>query len=259
MFTDFATSEFLSEPESDLHVPFVPTDEKVVQAMLELGGVSANDLLYDLGSGDGRIVVAAAKERGARAIGIDMDPLRVAEAREYAGWTGVEDLVEFIEDDLFCADFSAASVVTLYLLQTVNLELRPRLLKELRPGTRIVSHDFDMGSWKPDEKISAGGTNIYLWIVPAAIAGVWRWQTTDGRQHRVELQQEFQAISGKAWIDGEPAQLQAAELRGSRLQLTIQEHAAAPPETFIARYVNGELVPIAGSTSTFAAAMVAER
>lgn len=243
MFTDLADDLF-SELESNLAVPFVPTDEKIVEAMLELAGVNDQDVLYDLGCGDGRIVVAAAKDRGARAIGIDMDPQRIEEAQEYAGWTGVEYLVQFVEDDILCAEFSDATVVTMYLLQTVNLELRPRILSELQPGTRIVSHAFDMGAWKADEKISAGGTNVYLWIVPADVEGVWQWQTAEGRRFEVELKQEFQELSGKAWIDGKAAQLVSAELRGARLQLSIQEDGAASPTTFTARCKDGQLLPL---------------
>lgn len=243
MFTDLA-DDLYSELESGLAVPFVPTDEQVVEAMLDLAGVNEKDILYDLGSGDGRIVVSAAKDRNTRAIGIDMDPQRIEEAREYAGWTGVEYLVQFIEDDIFCAEFSDATVVTMYLLQTVNLELRPRLLNELQPGTRIVSHAFDMGAWKPDEQVRIGGTNVYLWVIPADVEGKWEWQTADGRRFRVRLRQEFQELHGQAWIDDKLVELQSAELRGARLQLTIQAAGAAVPETFTARYKNGALLPV---------------
>jgi hypothetical protein len=243
LFTDLA-DDFYSELESNLVVPFVPTDEKIVEAMLDIAGVNENDVLYDLGSGDGRIVVTAAKERNTRAIGIDMDPQRIEEAREYAGWTGVDYLVEFIEDDIFCAEFSDASVITMYLLQTVNLELRPRLLSELQPGTRIVSHAFDMGAWKADETVRVNSTNVYLWVVPADIEGGWQWQTGDGRRFHVELQQEFQELSGKAWIDNKPAELISAELRGTRLQLAIDASDALNPEIFTARFKDGQLLPL---------------
>lgn len=149
-----------------LDVPYVPTNQKVVDAMLELAGVSDNDVVYDLGCGDGRIVITAAKKYGASGRGIDIDPERIREARENARQAGVEDQVEFVEADLFESDFSEASVVTLYLLSSVNMKLRPILLKQLKPGTRIVSHAFDMGDWEPEETRTIDGARIYLWTVP---------------------------------------------------------------------------------------------
>lgn len=225
-----------------LDVPYVPTREAVVQAMLEMGQVRENDLLYDLGSGDGRIVITAAKERGARGVGIDLDPQRVQEAKANAKQAGVEDKVEFIEGDLFAVDFSKATVVTMYLLPMVNLKLRPRILSELPPGTRVVSHAFDMNDWQPDRKAQVSGSYVYLWIVPAPVEGTWQWRTADGKGYRVELVQQFQQVSGKAWVDGRPAQLQAAELTGDQLRLTVQADDAAAAAVFSARYMNGRLV-----------------
>lgn len=157
---------YSSHSEIVLDVPFVPTDEAVIEAMLDLADVGPNDVLYDLGSGDGRILIAAAMNRNTRGIGIELDPLRIADAMEEAGHAGVEYLVDFLEEDFFEADLSEATVVSLYLLQSVNLQLRPKLLSELRPGTRIVSHAFDMGDWKPDDWTKVGGISIYKWIVP---------------------------------------------------------------------------------------------
>src|SRR3954451_20138622 len=134
--------------------------------MLERAKVGKGDVLYDLGSGDGRIPVTAAKRFGIRAHGIDIDPQRIEEARENARRNGVSHLVEFRQEDLFKAKFSDASVVTLYLLPDLNVKLRPRLLAELKPGTRIVSHQFDMGTWKPEQKVELNGRTIYLWTVP---------------------------------------------------------------------------------------------
>src|SRR5581483_10807726 len=131
-------------------VPFVPTTAQAVQAMLKLADVKRTDTVYDLGCGDGRIVIAAAKDFGARAVGIDIDPVRIREANENAKKAGVQNRVKFIEEDLFKADFHEATVVTLFLLPQVNLQLNPKLMKELKPGTRIVSNTFDMGDWKPD-------------------------------------------------------------------------------------------------------------
>ena len=147
-------------------VIFVPTDFQVVIAMLKLAEVTSKDMVYDLGCGDGRFVVTAARQFGARGVGIDIDPERIKEARELAARTGAGDRVRFIESDLFEADISEATVVTLYLLTRLNLKLRPKLLKELKPGTRIVSHAFDMGDWKPEKSESVGSSSIYLWRVP---------------------------------------------------------------------------------------------
>ena len=149
-----------------LDVPYVPTAPDLVAAMLKLADVHKGDILYDLGCGDGRIVIAAAKQYGARATGIDIDPVRIKEARENAQKEGVVDQVKFLQQDLFTADFHDADAVTLYLLPSVNLKLRPKL-QQLKPGTRIVSHSFDMGDWKPDKIVDIDGRFIYLWTIPA--------------------------------------------------------------------------------------------
>jgi SAM-dependent methyltransferase len=148
-------------------VIYVPTSPEVVDAMLKMANVTKDDLVYDLGCGDGRIVVAAARAYGARAIGIDIDPQRIAEAKANAKTAAVEGRVKFILGDLFEQDFHDATVVTLYLLNQLNLKLRPKLWKELKPGTRVVSHAFDMGDWQPEQKQDVGGTTIYLWRIPA--------------------------------------------------------------------------------------------
>jgi ribosomal protein L11 methylase PrmA len=148
-------------------VVFVPTPQEVVDKMLELAKVGKGDVLYDLGCGDGRIPVTAAKRFGIRGVGIDIDPQRIKEATENARKNGVSGLVQFRQEDLFKAHFRQATVVTLYLLPELNVKLRPRLLAELKPGTRIVSHQFDMGTWKPERKLELNGRTIYLWTVPA--------------------------------------------------------------------------------------------
>jgi tRNA G37 N-methylase Trm5 len=148
-------------------VPYVPTPENVVEAMLKLGEVKKGDILYDLGSGDGRIVITAAKNFGIRGTGIDINPERIQEANANAKSAGVTDRVKFLNQDLFEADFKDATVVTLYLLPSINLKLRPKLWKELKPGTRIVSHSFDMGDWAPEKKIEVDGRYLYLWRVPS--------------------------------------------------------------------------------------------
>jgi SAM-dependent methyltransferase len=146
-------------------VIFVPTRDAVIEAMLDTAGVGPNDIVYDLGCGDGRIVVAAAK-RGARAVGIDIDPQRIVEAKQRAADGGVTDKVTFLEQDLFQSDIREATVVTLYLLPSLNVKLRPMLMEQLRPGTRIVSHDFDMGDWKPEKTVEADGKTVYFWTIP---------------------------------------------------------------------------------------------
>lgn len=160
-------SPLVAQPGRAPDVMFVPTPQEVVDDMLCLAGVKKGDVVYDLGSGDGRIPITAARRFGVRAVGIDIDPDRIREANENARKAGVSHLVEFRNEDLFLANWREATVITLYLLPELNLRLRPRLLKELKPGTRIVSHQFDMGDWKPDKKLEANGRTVYVWTVPA--------------------------------------------------------------------------------------------
>jgi SAM-dependent methyltransferase len=155
------------KPAQQPDVIFVPTPHEVVDDMLRLANVGKGDVLYDLGSGDGRIAIAAAKKFGIKAVGIDIDPQRISEANENARKAGVSHLVEFRQEDLFKADFREATVVTLYLLPDLNVKLRPRLWEELKPGTRIVSHQFDMGSWKPEKRLESNGRLVYFWTIPA--------------------------------------------------------------------------------------------
>ena len=154
-------------PQVQINAPFVPNAEEVVRAMLKMAQVKSSDTVYDLGCGDGRIVIAAAKEYGAHGVGIDIKPDLIRESRANAQKAGVEALVKFEVNDLFEADIHNASVVVLYLLPDMNLRLRPKLLRDLKPGTRIVSHDFDMGPWKAEKEEAVGSGRIYLWIVPA--------------------------------------------------------------------------------------------
>ena len=157
-------------------VVYVPTTDAAVDAMLKLAGVKKTDVVYDLGCGDGRIVITAAQKFGARGVGIDIDPVRIGEAKENAKKAGVENLVKFVENDLFLSDIREASVVTLFLLPQLNLKLRPKLLQDLKPGTRIVSNTFDMGDWKPEKQVTVDPNDeydsglskkVFLWIVPA--------------------------------------------------------------------------------------------
>ncbi|MGH8691670.1 MAG: SAM-dependent methyltransferase [Burkholderiales bacterium] len=154
-------------PSQQPDVIFVPTPHEVVDDMLRLANVRKGDVLYDLGSGDGRIAIAAAKKYGIRAVGIDIDPERIREANDNAKKAGVTSLVEFRQEDLFKADFKEATVITLYLLPDLNVKLRPRLWEELKPGTRIVSHQFDMGTWKPEKRLESNNRTVYFWTIPA--------------------------------------------------------------------------------------------
>jgi hypothetical protein len=184
-------------------VPYVPTPQDVVERMLQIARVGPTDYVIDLGSGDGRIVVTAAKQHGARGFGVDLNPDRIRESNENARKHGVTDKVAFYQRNLFETDLSQATVITMYLLPRVNLELRPKLLN-LKPGTRIVSHDFSMEDWKPDTQVTMdvpakwGGTggksDIFFWVIPAKVGGTWRWDLAVGgkpQPYEVTLDQRF--------------------------------------------------------------------
>lgn len=242
MFTDpFDIDNYAQDPDHYLAVPFVPTEEDTVEAMLSLAGVGPGDRLYDLGCGDGRIVIAAARDRDARGVGVDVDPLRIADAMEFAGWAGVEHMVDFREEDLFSVDVREATVVSLYLLQSINVQLRPRLLSQLKPGARIVSHAFDMGDWQADERIKVADGYIYKWTVPASVAGQWSWTGADGTPCRLELEQTYQQVTGRAWLGEDEARLVAAELTGERLEVELQVDDAAPVRRFILTFADRAL------------------
>ncbi len=201
-----------------LDVPFVPTPRPVVDKMLELATPTADDYLIDLGSGDGRIPITAAQRFGTRGLGIDIDPRRIAEARKSAEEAGVSDKVEFRQEDLFETDISQATILTLYLLPSVNIKLRPRILKELRPGTRVVSHDWDMGDWRPDQTVELGNKTVFMWVVPASAEG--RWQVSDsetGRSFALRLKQRYQDVEGEADIDGQQVPLRNPRIEGDRI------------------------------------------
>lgn len=230
-------------------VPYVPTPQDVVERMLEIAKVTANDYVIDLGSGDGRIVVTAARKHGARGFGVDINPDRVAEANANARKAGVTDRVSFQQRDLFETDLSDATVVTMYLLPRVNMELRPRLL-ELKPGTRLVSHDFSMEDWKPDVHFKmeakdkyggAGGTSdIYFWVVPAKVGGVWQWQLpVSGKTvaYEVALSQRFQTVGGNARVGGRSVPLQNVRLNGDAISFgfTIEVDGAPVKHQFSGR------------------------
>jgi len=214
----------------NLDSPFVPTNQATVEAMLRVANVGANDYLIDLGSGDGRILITAARHYGVRGLGVDLDPELVRESVENARMAGVADRVSFQQRDLFDTRIGRATVVTLYLLPEVNLKLRPRLLTELRPGTRVVSHGFGLGDWNPDLKISVRGTGseVYFWVVPAAVAGKWtsRIMTPNAAQLlEIEFTQKFQEIEGSARRDGKLVHVRDARLDGDRISFVLIDDA----------------------------------
>jgi SAM-dependent methyltransferase len=215
---------FAPAQEGEQRPPFVTTPSDVVMRMLRLAGAGPGDLVADLGSGDGRIVIAAARELGARGLGIELDPALVEKSRENAQAAGVADRVKFVQGDVLLADISQASVVTVYLLPQLMQKLQPRLLDELQPGSRIVSHAFAMSGWKPDRyeslRVEASHpgqgdvSTVFLWIVPAKARGAWR--SEDGWQLRVR--QNFQEVEVEAALDGRAVPVSAARLAGRELR-----------------------------------------
>ena len=201
-----------AEPELD--IPFVPTPHALVEKMLDLAGVGPSDYLIDLGCGDGRIALAAAR-RGARAMGVDIDPVRIQEAVNAARFAQMESRVVFRREDLFRTPIYEASVIALYLLPRINLALRPRLLTELRPGARIVSHAFDMGDWRAEAEESHDGRRILLWIVPATAGGSWALTEANGERFTLELDQTYQDVTGTMTGGGRMVELERAVLRGA--------------------------------------------
>ena len=203
-------------------VPFVPTPYVVIEEMLRLAAVTPQDFVMDLGSGDGRVLITAAKKFGARGMGVDLDGDLVAQSIESAAAAGVADRVKFLQQDLFKTDLGPATVITMYLLPGVMMRLRPQLLN-LKPGTRLVSHDFLLEDWKPDETTQIR-KNAFLWIVPAKVAGLWRMKIPlPGGEHTItlELRQQYQEIGGHAQFDGRHAQVWEPRLSGDRLSFVI--------------------------------------
>jgi SAM-dependent methyltransferase len=203
-------------------VPFVPTPQVVVDEMLRVARVGQADFVIDLGSGDGRIAITAAKKFGARAMGVELDEHLIFQSEESARQAAVEDRVKFLRQDLFKTDLSPATVITMYLLPSVNRRLRPRLL-DLKPGTRIVAHDFDLEDWKPDQ-VTTIRKNVFLWVVPAKVGGRWRARVPlpDGpRTIEIELNQRFQDVNGLARIDGQVTQMWEAKLSADRLSFVL--------------------------------------
>mgnify|MGYP001179286701 CR=1 FL=1 len=220
----------------DLDVPYASTPSDVVEKMMEVARVGPGDYVIDLGCGDGRIVIAAAR-KGAFGHGVDLDPERIREARENAQKANVSEKVMFVKEDIFETDISQASVIAMYLLSTVNEDLRPRLMKELDPGTRVVSHNFGMGVWEPDEHLILGDSymdkdnltieqqlekldhEIFLWFVPAKIEGEWKWQN-NGKNFTMKVEQNFQKFHAKLTAGKDSLIISNKALKGKKLSFT---------------------------------------
>ena len=221
--------------------PYIPSPRSTVDEMLRLGAVSASDVVYDLGAGDGRVVIEAARKFGARGVGIERDPKLVALSRTNAERAGVADRVRFVQQDLFQTDLGPATVITLYLSPNLNLRLRPALLK-LKPGTRIVSHASDFGDWKPD-RASAIRKDVRVWLVPAVVAG--RWSGTAGsRALQIDFSQRYQQISADAVLGGARAQVWEATLESERVRFVIVDALDSEDEAglYFEGFVKGNVI-----------------
>ncbi len=221
--------------DDEYDVPYVPTEYEIVEKMLKMANVNKKDILYDLGCGDGRIVITAAKKYGARGVGIDINPVRIEESNKNAEKEGVTDKVQFIEQNLFEADISEATVLTMYLLSSVNLQLRPILFHDLKPGTRIVSHDFDMGEWEPDQsaiiEYSLDYQNfldshtVYFWVLPANVSGDWEVKVTKSESHDpfiLHINQNFQKLHGNVTNGKTNISIKGITIKGDRIQFTTE-------------------------------------
>ena len=239
-------SQETAAPARQPDVHFVPTDTTKVREMLTAAQVDPKDLVYDLGCGDGRFVITAVKKYGARGVCVDIDPARIKESKSNADTAGVKSKIEFVEGDLFEQDLSKATVVTLYLLPTLNERLRPKLFKEVRPGTRVVSNAFDMGEWKADRTLNiktASGMQsyAYLWIIPADVSGTWELKGDKGKPYTLDLKQRYQDVSGSATASGGGrTELTPVTLKGEQLSFTIGDGGTGGPKVEYTGKVTGD-------------------
>lgn len=224
----------------NLDVAFVVTPDSVVEKMLDVAKVGPGDYLIDLGCGDGRINIAAAK-RGAIGHGVDLDPQRIIEARENAAKHGVTDKVTFVEENVYDTDFSRATVITMYLFPSINVKLRPKFMEMLEPGTRIVSHDFGMDEWVPDLKIGRIETHaILLWIVPAKVAGKWSWKTK-AIQFSMNVKQNFQVIDIEVFANGKNLKVMNSKLSGKQINFNALDTANKKEYVFSGKVEEGKI------------------
>lgn len=212
--------------QSGKDVIWVPTNDAVADAMLKVANVKPTDLVYDLGAGDGKIAIAAAKNFGATAVGIEYNKEMAELATRNTERAGVADKVKIINGDIFVEDFSKATVVTMYLLPDLNLKIRPTILK-MAPGTRVVTNSFNMGDWEPDDKVGTGYAQGYFWVVPGNAAGKWSLKGMEGSQQpaTLELTQRYQRVGGVLNIYGKTQPLLGATLTGNRLKFTFLDHS----------------------------------
>lgn len=225
-FVILCSCESIPGKKTDPDVMFVTTPHKVVKEMLKLAEVKKDDVVYDLGSGDGRVVIAAARDFGAKGVGVELDKALVAESTTNAREAGVAERVKFFEEDFFVADLNNATVVTVYLLPELNTRLIPKFLKELRPGSRIVSHRWEMGKWKPDMTLKAYGTTVYLWIVPAQVEGNWRVTLANekGRQeYTIAIKQDFQKITARLSDGKRQYNVEDTNLEGNDIAISVAD------------------------------------
>lgn len=252
-------TEGIPEEKVKPDIWYVPTPQRLVDLMLLMAEVNKNDVLYDLGSGDGRLVITAAKRYGARAIGIDIDPEMIAQAQNNAVAAKVEDKVQFKQQDLFKSDFRDATVITLYLLDELNVRLRPHILAQVKPGTRIVSHAFRMGEWEPDAersiKINETSYDAFFWVVPANMSGRWRVRGAGkGMPEVLLVEQKFQRFTVRRDEAGEV--IGEGSLSGKDFVLTIHVGSAGKRTTFTGTIENNSLK---ARTSAKNASWTAER
>jgi SAM-dependent methyltransferase len=234
---DFDPADFVrGRPRLD--APYIATDLQVVDAMLGLAQVRPNEKVIDLGSGDGRILIAAARSLGARGLGVDIDPARIRESTVNAQEAGVAGRVTFRQQDLFETPLGDADVLTLYLLQEINLRLRPRILSQMRPGTRVVSHDFDMGEWRWDQRQRVGNATIYLWVVPARIEGAWNLNV-GGRTYPLVIEQHYQQFLGTAGT----SRIEQGRISGDRVRFITSLEGR---RTYEGRVDGDSIVPVDG-------------
>jgi SAM-dependent methyltransferase len=206
-------------------VPYVSTPHAIVDEMVRLADVKASDVVYDLGCGDGRLVIAAVKKTGCRGVGIDIDPERIKESRANARAAGVEDRVRFVEQNFFASDIREATVMLIYLFPDVNIRLRGKFLSEMKPGGRMVSNAFDMGEWRPDWTSNVLAQRVYLLVIPANVTGIWKW-TDPGKRKSVctlEIDQRYQQIQGTLTRGDQKATLTGAKLAGERITFATDE------------------------------------
>jgi Methyltransferase domain len=240
----------------DLDTPYVPTPQAVVDRMLDMAQLKAGETVIDLGSGDGRIMIEAASKYGAQGFGVEIDPRLVKLSNERAATAGVAERVKFLQQDLFKTDFRDANVLTLYLLPDVNLALRPKILAELKPGSRVVSHDYGMGDWRPDAQDTIAApdktvgarkeSQVFLWTVPARVEGQWNFGLSSGTKSkttRLVLKQSFQIVSGTVELTGKgKVRFSQGQISGDELRLTLPAGAIGRKPVEMVGRVSGDTI-----------------